>query len=282
MMGRFGRAGSLLLRHPKGGLGLLIVLLVVLMAALAPLLYPDGPWRIAGSPFMWPGADPAFPLGTDSMGRDVAAGLCYGAQVSLLTSLAAAAVSLVLGTVIGALAGFYGGWLDVVLMRLTDAVQTMPGFLFAVVLVGLFGSSLTTIVAAIALPAWPTIARLVRAEFLRLRSADFVHAARILGMSNLRLIATQILPNCLTPIIVSTSVLVASAIIVEAGLSFLGLGDSNLMSWGNMIGAGRSSLRTAWYLVALPGGMVVLTVLGLNIFGDSLNDMLNPRLRARR
>lgn len=279
-----GKANKLagLLRHPKGTASLVLLALIIAAAILAPVLYPSGPWKIAGSPFIWPGQDAAFPLGTDSLGRNVTAGLMYGAQISLLTGLSAALVSLVLGTLAGAFSGYYGGWTDLVLMRLADAIQTMPAFLFAVVLVGLFGASLPTIVLAIALPAWPTIARLVRADFLRLRGAEFVQAGRVLGMSDLQLIFQQILPNCLSPIIVSSSVLVASAIIIEAGLSFLGLGDSNLMSWGNMIGVGRDSLRTAWYLIALPGGMIVLTALALNLLGDSLNDMLNPRLRERR
>lgn len=270
------------LAHPKGIVGVVLVLAFAAMAGLAPLVYPQGPWTMAGTPYLWPGMDRQFPLGTDGFGRDIAAGIMYGAQVSLVIGLSAAAVSLLAGTAVGSVAGYFGGWADRIFMRLTDAVQTMPAFLFAVVLVGLFGSSLVTIVAAIVLPSWPTIARLVRAEFLRLRSADFVNAGRILGMSHPQIIVGQMLPNCLSPVIVSSSVLVASAIIIEAGLSFLGLGDSNLMSWGNMIGAGRASLRTAWYITVVPGSAVVLTVLGLNLLGDCLNDVLNPKLRSRR
>lgn len=166
-------------------------------------------------------------------------------------------------------------------MRITDAFQTIPSFLAAVVIVGVIGPSITTVVASISAVSWPMIARLARAEFLRLRGADFVHACRIMGMSDVRIIVTQILPNCLSPIIVAASVLVATAIIVESGLSFLGLGDPNVVSWGGIIGGGRSALRTAWYITVIPSAAVVLTVLALNLIGDALNDVLNPRLRER-
>lgn len=270
-----------LLRHPSGLIGVVILLTVVVMALVAGLLFQEGPWPMDGQPYLWPGHDPAYPLGTDAMGRDLLAGIFYGARVSLLIGLAATAVAVTVGIVFGALAGYYGGWLDDVLMRFTDAIQTIPSFLFAVVIVGLMGPSLTTIVTSVALVSWPTIARLVRAEFLRLRNVDFVLSCKVIGMSDRRIIFAQILPNCLAPIIVASSVLVATAIIIEAGLSFLGLGDPNSMSWGTIIGAGRPALRSAWYLTLIPAGAVVLTVLALNLLGDGLNDILNPRLRKR-
>lgn len=270
-----------LLRHPSGLVGLLLIALAVGMALAAGYIYPSGPWAMAGPPRLWPGANPAFPLGTDSLGRDLAAGLFHGSRVSLSVGAAAAIFSVVIGTVVGSLSGYYGGWLDDVLMRLTDAMQTIPSFLSAIAIVGIVGPSLPTIIVAIAIVSWPMIARLVRAEFLRLRTYDFVQSCRIVGMSDMRIIFTQILPNCLAPIIVASSVLVATAIIVEASLSFLGLGDPNAMSWGTILGNGRSALRTAWYMTAIPGIALVMTVLALNLVGDALNDVLNPRLKER-
>ena len=272
---------SRLMRHPSGAVGLILLALVLLMSASAGYLFPNGPYAIAGAPRLWPGADPAFPIGTDSLGRDLLAGLFYGSRVSLAIGAPAAAVSLIIGVLFGAVAGYYGGWIDDVLMRLTDAMQTIPSLLSAVAIVGVIGPSLTTITIAIAIVSWPMIARLVRAEFLRLRTYDFVQSCRIIGMSDLRIIFGQILPNCLAPIIVASSVLVATAIIVEASLSFLGLGDPNVMSWGTILSVGRQELRSAWYITAFPAVALVLTALALNLIGDALNDVLNPRLKER-
>lgn len=270
-----------LARHPSGCVGLVILAAVLAMSIGAGLLFPGGPWSIAGTPRTWPGADPRFPFGTDALGRDMLAALFYGARVSLAVGAAAAAVSLVIGTLVGAVAGYYGGWIDDVLMRMTDAMQTIPSFLAAIAIVGILGASLSTIIWAIAIVSWPMIARLVRADFLRLRTYDFVQSCKIIGMSDLRIIFGQILPNCLAPIIVSSSVLVATAIITEASLSFLGLGDPNVMSWGTILSVGRPEIRGAWYMTAFPAVALVLTVLALNLIGDALNDVLNPRLRER-
>lgn len=270
-----------LMRHPSGAVGLVLLLLVLLMSVSAGWVFPQGPYAIAAAPRIWPGVDPAYPFGTDSLGRDLLAGLFYGSRVSLAIGAAAAAVSLVIGVLFGAIAGYYGGWIDDVLMRLTDAMQTIPSLLSAVAIVGVIGPSLTTITIAIAIVSWPMIARLVRAEFLRLRTYDFVQSCKIIGMSDMRIIFGQILPNCLAPTIVSSSVLVATAIIVEASLSFLGLGDPNVMSWGTILSVGRQELRSAWYITAFPAVALVLTVLALNLIGDALNDVLNPRLKER-
>ena len=171
---------------------------------------------------------------------------------------------------------------DDALMRLTEFFQTIPSFVFSVVLVAIFRPSIRSIIAAIAIVTWPPVARLVRGEFLSLRSREFVEAAVVIGQSNLRIIATQILPNALPPIVVISSLMVASAILLESALSFLGLGDPNLMSWGYMIGAGRSLLRMAWWVSVFPGLAILLTVLALNLIGEGLNDALNPRLARPR
>jgi peptide/nickel transport system permease protein len=269
------------LRHPSGVIGAALLLFFVLMALSAGIIYPDNPWRMVARPNTWPFARPGLPLGTDAMGRNLLAGLMYGARISLLVGLAAAVTATVVGTIVGAVAGYYGGKIGDILMRLTDAMQTVPSFLAAILIVGVVGPSLTTIVTSIAVVSWPMVTRLVRAEFLRLRGLDFVQNCRVMGMSDARIILTQILPNCLSPIFVSISLLVATAIIIESGLSFLGLGDPNLLSWGALIGNGRPVIRLAWYITMIPAVAVVLTVLALNLIGDALNDVFNPRLRSR-
>ena len=257
-----------------------VLLVVAAMAVFADLLYPQGPWEMVTRPFLWPGDRSQHLLGSDMLGRDVMAGIVHGSRVSLLIGVVATAVAFIIGTLVGATAGYFRGWVDDVLMRFTEIFQTIPPFMFLIVLVAIFKPSVTTITLAIGIVSWPTLARLVRSEFLTLRERDFVQAGFVIGMSNTQIILTQILPNALPPVIVTSSVIVATAIINESALSFLGLGDPNLMSWGTMIGAGRQVLRNAWYLTALPGIAILLTVLALNIAGDGLNDALNPRLKS--
>ncbi|MGT2509330.1 ABC transporter permease [Cupriavidus basilensis] len=273
------RVLRIFLRNPAALGGVLVLLTMVSMAALAGVLFPGDPLDMVSQPFLWPGADPAFPFGTDSLGRDVLAGIVHGARVSLLVGLAAASLSLLIGTLVGAVAGYFGHAADAVLSRLIELVQTVPSFLLVIVIVAIGSPSVTTIALAIGLASWPTVARLVRAEFRTLREADFVLAARSVGYRSSRIIVAEILPNALPPVIVTTSVMVASTILIESALSFLGMGDPNVVSWGSMIGAGREVLRSAWYLSALPGTAIILTVLALNLVGDALNDALNPRLR---
>ncbi|MCA2013748.1 ABC transporter permease [Cereibacter sphaeroides] len=270
-----------LLRHPSGLVGLLLLALVLAMSLTAGWLFPDGPWTMAGPPRAWPGADPRFPLGTDSFGRDLVASIFYGSRISLMVGVSAAGVALVVGIIVGAVAGYFGGWVDDALMRITDAFQTIPNFLLSIAIVGIIGASIGTITFAIAIVAWPMIARLVRADVLRLRTYDFVQSCKIIGMSDLRIIFQQILPNCMAPIIVTASVLVANAIVVEASLAFLGLGDPNVMSWGTVLNIGRQELRSGWYITAVPAVALVVTVMSLNLIGDALNDVLNPRLKER-
>ncbi|PWC13966.1 ABC transporter permease [Brenneria corticis] len=269
------------IRNPAGMCGLLLLLIVFLMAACASLIYPGDPLDMVAQPFLWPGEDAQFPLGTDSLGRNVAAGIVHGSQVSLQIGFSAVIVSLLIGTLVGALAGYFGGRIDDVLVHITELFQTFPTFLLVVVLVAIGSPSVGLISVAIGIASWPTIARLVRSEFRSLRESDFVMAARSQGFSSLRIIFQEMLPNALPSIIVTTSVMVASAILIESALSFLGFGDPNRVSWGSMIGAGRESLRTEWFLTVLPGTVLVLTVLSLNLVGDALNDALNPRLRGR-
>ena len=268
------------LRNPAGVAGLTLLLLMILMAIFAALLFPGDPLDMVAQPLLRPGQDPQFPLGTDALGRNLLAGLVHGARISLLTGFSAVGISLLIGTLVGTTAGYFGGRIDACLLRLTELFQTIPTFLLVIVLVAIGRPSVALIALSIGLASWPTIARLVRAEFRSLRESDFVLAARSLGYSDARIIFHEILPNALPPLIVTTSVMVATAILIESALAFLGLGDPNRVSWGSLIGAGREMLRTAWYLTAFPGAMIVATVLSLNLVGDALNDALNPRLRG--
>ena len=263
-------------------IGGILVFAVLAAALLAGTLYPGDPLDMVGAPFVWPGTDADLWLGTDLMGRDLAAGLFHGARVSLLVGVSSALIALTIGISVGAAAGFYRGRVDAVLTRITEFFQTIPAFLLAIILVAVLKPSLGTIVFALGVTSWTSIARLVRAEFLSLREREFVKASISLGASDVHLIFREILPNAWTPVIVSTALLVANAILSEAGLSFLGLGDPNVVSWGSMIGLGRDALRTAWYMTAIPGLAIVLTVLGLNLLSDALHAALNPRLRRAR
>ncbi|WP_363247590.1 ABC transporter permease [Reyranella sp.] len=269
------------LRNRGAAAGLVVLALVGLAAATADLLFPFSPWDMRGGPFMRPGEMDLL-LGSDSLGRDVAAGIAYGARVSLLIGAVSTAVAVLVGITLGAVAGYAGGTVDDAIMRFTEFFQTVPSFLLAVVLVAIFSPSLGSIVAAIAIVSWPPVARVIRAEFLSLRNREFVQAAEVLGRSRTAIVFREILPNALSPIIVLASLMVASAILLESGLSFLGLGDPNMISWGFMIGAGRSVIRIAWWMSVFPGVAIFLTVLALNLVGEGLSDALNPRLARRR
>jgi peptide/nickel transport system permease protein len=257
--------------------GLLVLVAVVVVALLAPTLYPRSPFEMVGRPF-----EPPFSgtlLGTDQLGRDVTAGVVHGARVTLLIGLVATLIAAALGVTLGGLAGYFGGWLDTALMRLTEIFQTIPFFLFAILLVAVLTPSVQSVVLAIAVVSWPPMARLVRGEFLSMRNREYVQACVAMGMGHRQIIMRHILPNSLSAIIVTGSLMVATAILIESALSFLGLTDPNVMSWGFIIGAGRTVLRTAWWVCAIPGIAILLTVMAINLVGDGLNDALNPRLK---
>jgi peptide/nickel transport system permease protein len=256
-------------RSPEAIAGALILAALALMALVAPLLFPGDPLAIAGPPLTPPFQDWALPLGTDRLGRDVLAELFHGARTSLVVGLAAAAASLAIGAVVGTLAGFAGGLTDEVLMRVTDAFQTVPGFLLALAFVSVVGPSLGVVVAAIALSAWTGPARVARAEVLSIRERDYVAGARVIGMHHpLEIAFREVLPNALPPVLALSSVIVAAAILTEAALSFLGLGDPNRVTWGGMIAEGRAVLRSQPFLSIVPGVALVLTVLGIYLAGE--------------
>ena len=265
-------------RNRGAVIGLVILILVIALSLFAPMLFPRSPWAMVQRPFLPPFSLDAFPLGTDPMGRDLASGMAHGAGLSLLVGFISTVVSLLIGIPIGALAGYFGGWVDDVLMRFTEFFQSVPSFALAIVLVAIFQPSIGSIVLAIAIVSWPPVARLLRGEVMALRAREFVEAAILSGQTSSTIIWRQILPNTLSPIIVLSSMMVAAAILIESALSFLGLGDPNIMSWGYIIGAGRTVLRQAWWVSFFPGAAILLTVLALNLIGEGLNDALNPRL----
>lgn len=268
-------------RNKGAVFGLAVIFAVILMAIFAPLLYPDSPWKLVQRPFIPPMEVDGFWFGTDTLGRDIGAGLVHGARVSLMVGLTSTVVALLIGVTLGAFAGYYGGLVDDGVMRFTELFQTVPNFALAIVIVAIMQPSVESVILAIGIVSWPPVARLVRGEFLSLRSREFVQASVVLGQSNARIILTQILPNTLSPVIVMTSLMVATAILLESALSFLGLGDPDVMSWGYMIGAARTVLRQAWWMSFFPGVMILLTVLALNLVGEGLNDAMNPRLARK-
>ena len=257
--------------------GLVTLVLLVLMAALGPPLAPHDPESLGiGSRAIAPGAE--YWLGTDELGRDVFSRSVSGIRVSLLVGVAAAAGSTLLGIIIGSLAGYFGGMLDHTLMRITEVFQVVPQFFLAVVLVAVFSASVFNIILAIAILTWPVIARLTRSEFLSLKSRQYVDAARLSGASDTTVIFREILPNAMGPIIVSATLLVGRAMLTEAGLSFLGLGDPSRVSLGVMLYQSRPFIQFAWWAALFPGLLIFLAVLSTNLVGDGLNDVINPQV----
>lgn len=254
---------------------------IVLLAIFAPWITPYGPLDGGNNSLLPPGT-PGHWLGTDDLGRDVWTRVVHGTRVSLMVGVASATLAVLAGVVIGAMAGFYGGWVDAVLMRVAEFFQTLPRFVLALIVIALFGASVTKMILVIAILSWPQMARLVRATVASLNQSPFVDAARVAGMSNLAIIRKEILPNVAAPIIVLGSLDIAAAILIEASLSFFGLGDPNQVSWGSMLNDAQQYLRTAWWMSAFPGIAIALTVLSFNLLGDALNDALRPREERRR
>lgn len=268
------------LRHPTGVIGLVILIAVIALAVAAPVIFPDDPWDMVAAPFQPPLSEGLW-LGSDTLGRDIAADIAYGARVSLTIGVASTLAAVFIGVVIGAIAGYFGGKVDDAMMRVTELFQTIPGFILAILLVATLGPTLTNVIMAIGAVSWPPLARLTRAEFLRLRGREFVQAAVCQGQPPLAVALRHILPNAISPIIVTGSLTVATAILIESALSFMGLSDPNLMSWGFMIGASRTVIRQAWWMSVFPGIAILLTVLAINLVGEGLNDTLNPRIARK-
>jgi len=267
-------------RNHAAMVALAVLTLIILIAIFGPSIYPTDPFDMVWAPFSPPGAD-GFLLGTDYLGRDLLAALIHGSRASIVIGLAAAFMSVFIGVTVGALAGFYRGWVEEVLMRVTEFFQVLPTLLFSMVIVALFGASLPMITFAIGIVSWTAVARITRSEFLRIRELEYVTASRASGARNAKLMFQIILPNALPPIIVQAALMVGSAILFEAGLSFLGLTDPNVVSWGQVIGSNRQYILDASYTVTIPGVAIFVTVLAISLVGDGLNDALNPKLRQR-
>ena len=275
------QALRLFVRNKAAVAGLVILVAILLMTIFGPMIYENDPNDIIARPFSSPGTEGAPGLGTDYLGRDVLAGVINGGRISLLVAGLAALMVVFIGVTIGALAGYFGGWVDSALMRFTEFFQVLPALLFAMVVVALFSPSIRTIAIAIGIVAWPSIARLTRAEFLRLKNLEYVRAARAIGSSDWSIMRKVILPNALPPLIVSASLLMGAALLFEAGLAFLGLSDPNNLSWGLMIGLNRTHFLSAWWTVTFPGLAIFFTVLSFSLIGDGLQDAFNPKLRGR-
>ena len=247
-----------------------------MIVVLTPLISPHGPHRVGvGEPFASPSFE--FIMGTDKLGRDVFSRVLWGARVSLFVGFAAATASTFFGVIIGTISGFLGGRVDDMLMRVTELFQVIPRFFLALLLVSLFGANIWNIIIAIGILSWPVTARLVRSEFLSLKKRQFVDAAKMQGASSVAIILIEILPNASGVIIVNSTLMVAQAMLLEAGLSYLGMGDPSTVSWGLMLYQAQSSLMRAWWIALFPGLGIFLSVLALNLVGDGLNDVLNPR-----
>ena len=264
--------------------GLAVIALTVAAALLAPVVAPADPLKndllSRLTPPMWAaGGERAHPLGTDTLGRDLLSRLLYGARVSLVVALAAVALAGVVGVTLGLVCGYYGGWLDDVVMRVGDIHLAFPVILLGFVVLSVVGASLGTVIAVLAVTSWITYARIVRGEALSLRDRDFVEAARALGARDAYLLRRHVLPNVWPPIIVVATFSVARVIIAEASLSFLGMGvPPPAPTWGAMLDEGRNYLTTGWWLALFPGVAILLLVLGVNLVGDWLRDLLDPRL----
>lgn len=264
-------------RQPSALISAIFLLVVGLLAIAAPWLYPETAWAMVAPPLQPPFAAWQWPLGTDLLGRNPLAGLLYGARLSLSIGLLVTFFTLLTGIVIGALAGYSGGLGDAILMRVTDVFQVIPGLFLGVILVAILEPSITSLVLAITLAAWPPVARIVRSEFLSLRQQDFVLAARTAGQRPLHIVFVEILPNALPPMLSLVGLVMTAAILGESALSFLGLGDPESMSWGSMIDSSRNLARQAWWLSLWPGLAIVITVLAVHRVGEGLRVAFNVR-----
>jgi len=275
MARRFRHTHAKVGRHKVGLVSAGIILLLAAAAVCAPLLAPVDPLALSADILQPPSG--AHLLGTDDLGRDVLSQMLYGARVSLLIGIAAAVATTLLGTLIGGIAGYWGGWLDASLMRFAEFFQVMPTFILAVLIVALAGPGLTRVIAVIAALSWPQTAHIARGEVLRLSRLEFVDGLRCLAVPEWRILLLEILPNAIGPVVALGSLVVGSAILLEASLSFLGLADPSSVSWGRLLSAGQRFLFQAWWLSAFPGSAIFATVLAFNLLADALRDLLDPR-----
>ena len=266
-----------ILKNPLALAGLIIIGIISIMAIFAPLIAPFDPDAINVKNILLSPSSNHL-MGTDGLGRDVYSRMLFGARISLLVGIVAVGIATIIGIVLGAIAGFYRGWVDTVIMRLVDIMLSIPTFFLILAVIAFLTPSIWNIMIVIGLTSWMGVTRLVRAEFLSLRNREFVLASQTLGAKDSRLIFKQLLPNSLTPIIVSSVLGIASAVLVESGLSFLGLGvQAPQASWGNILTDGKEYIEFAWWLSLFPGLAILITVMGYNLLGEGLRDALDPR-----
>jgi peptide/nickel transport system permease protein len=275
-----GEAWYMFRRNKAALVGLILLIAIVGASIFGPVLHSNEPFSIVTRPRQSPSDSDLF-LGSDYLGRDVWSGLLSGGRVTLLIGLTAGLITVLIGLLIGAPSGYYGGKVEAVLMRITELFQVLPALLFSMVILVLWGPKVQFVILAIAVVAWPQTARLSRAEFLRLRNQEYVKSARAMGASDWRIMTRIILPNAAPTLIVSTTLVIGAAILFEASLSFLGLGDPNVITWGLMLGNSRPYILQTWWAVTFPGIAIFLTVLAISLVGDGLNDAFNPKLRER-
>lgn len=261
-----------------GPVGLVLLAIVATGAVFAPALAPADPFALGAAKFIGPGSID-HPLGTDHLGRDVYSQVLYGARLSLSIGLVAAGISAVVGVAVGSIAGFFGGWADLLLSRITDMFLIIPVFFLIIIIVATFGNGILYVMVVIGLTSWPANARLMRSEALTLRERTFIQALIALGEGRFRILMRHIIPNGIQPVIANSSLQIATAILIEAGLSFIGLGDPNKASWGRMINDGRTSILTAWWPSVFAGVAIVITVMAFYLIGDGLAYVLSPRGR---
>jgi peptide/nickel transport system permease protein len=262
-------------RHPSGVAAALFIALLLVLALGAGLVPQFDAHAISNESMRPPSL--RFPLGTDELGRSVLAGVVYGTRVSLTVGFFAALFATVIGTMLGAAAGFYGGRIDTVVMRVSEFFQVIPGFILAAVIVAMTGTGLSQIIAVVSLLAWPQVARVMRGEVMRVKQIEFVDAVRCLGFPERQVLLGEVVPNALAPVLAVGTLIVGQAILLEASLSFLGLSSAELVSWGRMLNSGQRFLFNAWWLSLFPGTAIFVTVLAFNLVGDAVGAVLNPR-----
>jgi peptide/nickel transport system permease protein len=266
-----------LFANPLVLIGTIVIVSILILALLAPVIAPYDPEAIDVKAILLSPSSHHW-MGTDGLGRDVFSRMLYGARISLMVGFVAVGIATAIGIILGAIAGYYRGWVDTVIMRAVDVMLSIPTFFLILAVIAFLTPSIWNIMVVIGLTSWMGVTRLVRAEFLSLRNREFVLASQTLGAKDARLIFTHLLPNSLTPIIVSSILGIASAVLVESGLSFLGLGvQAPQASWGNILTDGKEYIQFAWWLSLFPGLAILITVLGYNLLGDGLRDAFNPR-----
>lgn len=273
-----GSAVRALLRTRHGAVGLSILVLMAMVALGAPWITPFGPFQQTPHSLAPPGGDYYF--GTDNVGRDIFSMVVYGTRASLAIGFGAAFAALLVGGTVGILAGYFRGAVEAVLMRVTELFQTLPVIMFVLFAVALFGSSFLLLIVAVTLAIWPVEARLVYGQYIKLREREFVAAARVIDMPTWHIVLREILPNAMQPVVVQVALDASIAILIEAGLGFLGLSDANMISWGQLLFTAQDHMDTAWWMSLFPGAAICLAVIAFNLFADGVNEMADARSRG--